>query len=181
MDENLHDLIEMMEGMVPEYTYDSVTDIVKTDKAVRNHLISEMKKIKEYLFHVVQISYELQRDKLTHSSERAWDDVDSLIDSLQNSKISKLEGDKEHCEECKKKMESDMASLVRRDKELVNSVIDAKRLVILIYRDLLDKGKERSFIKNINKIKKDFSQIQDLIDLRERHILGDYHERMEQS
>ncbi len=173
MEENMLDVMERMESLVPEYSYSSVSNIVKTDKLVRELLIAEMKKIKDYLFHVVQVSYELQRDKLSDAAEDAWDDVDSLVDMIENSKTTKLKGNKRYCEECKERIESDIQNILRRDRQLVMEVKDMKRTVYLLYRALLEKGKERHFIKNLGKIKKYSDGISSLLDAREKIITGE--------
>ena len=173
MEESVHDMMERMETLVPEYSYSSITDIVKTDGLVREFLLAEMKKIKDYLFHVVQVSYELQKDKLSEAVEGAWDDMETLVDRVENSKTSKLKGDKEYCKECQGRIESDLHNIVRRDRELVMEVRDMKRAVYLLYRALLDKGKERHFIKNLAKIKKYRNEIHSLLDKRERIIAGE--------
>lgn len=173
MEENIFDVIEEMEGLVPEYSYSSIAEIVKTDKKVRSVLISEMKKIKDYFFHVVQVSYELQQDRLSEAAEKAWNDVDSLLDWLENSKTAHFGGDKKTCNECKERVEKDIHNLVRKDKELVGAVRDMKRNVHLMYKALLEKGKERQFIKNLDEIKEYVKEIDSLLQEREKTITGE--------
>ena len=170
--ESLLDAIERMESFVPGYSYSGIPSIVKTDRDVRNVLINEMKKIKDYFFHVVQVSYELQRDRLSEVAERAWDEVDTIIDRIENSKTAKLEGSKTLCKECEKRLEKNLQNLVRRDRDLVMTVRDMKRAVHLLYRSLLDKGKERHFIKNLDKTKKYMDEINCLLEEREKIIAG---------
>jgi hypothetical protein len=172
MEESMLDIMERMESLVPEYSYSSVKSIVKTDGLVRGFLIEGLKGIKDYLFHVVQVSYELQKDKLSEATEGSWDDLDSLVDRVENSKTAKMKINKKFCEECKQRIEEDIHQLVRRDRELVMEVNDMKRTVYLLYRALLDKGKEKHFIKNLGKIKKYTDSINSLLDERERIITG---------
>jgi hypothetical protein len=172
VEDSLLDVMERMEGLVPEYSYSGISEIVRTDREIRDVLVSEVKKIKDYLFHVVQVSYELHRDRLSEVAERAWDDVDTLVDRIENSKTSSLAGSKTHCNECKKRIEGDLGNIVRRDRELVLTVRDMKRLVHMLYWSLLRKGDERKFIKNLDKIKKYRDEINRLLDERERSIVG---------
>jgi len=172
MEESMHDILERMESLIPEYSYSSISDIVKTDKKVKELLLSEMKQIKDYLFHIVQVSYELQRDQLSDAAESSWDDVDSLVDRLENAKLFKFKGDKKSCDECKKKVESELQNLIRRDRELVMEVRDLKRTVYLLYRALFDQGREKHFINSLGKIKKYVEEISTLLDIRENIIAG---------
>ena len=172
MEESMFDIMERMESLVPEYSYSSIKDIVKTDGQVRAFLLSEIKCIKDSLFHVVQVSYELQKDKLSNAAEGAWDEMDTLVDKIENSKTSRMKGDKQYCEECKKRIEVEIGSMVRKDRELVMEVKDLKRTVHLLYKALLDKGMEGHFIKNLSRIKKYIDAIDSLIDAREMIITG---------
>lgn len=172
MEESMFDIMERMESLVPEYSYSSIQDIVKTDGQVRGFLLSEIKGIKDSLFHVVQVSYELQKDKLSNAAEGAWDEMDILVDKIENSKTSKMKGDKQYCEECKKRIEVEIGSMVRKDRELVMEVKDLKRTVHLLYRALLDEGREGHFIKNLSRIKKYVDAINSLLDAREMIITG---------
>jgi hypothetical protein len=169
----MFDIMERMESLVPEYSYSSVKEIAHTDKMVRDVVISELKQIKDYLFHVVQVSYELQRDKLSDAAEDAWEDIDILIDKVENSKTSKLKGNKSHCEECKARIEKHLHIIVRRDKEIVNAVKDMRKAVQIVYKSLLEKGKEGHFIKNLEEIKKYRAEIDTLLDEREKGLMGE--------
>lgn len=172
MEDNMLDIMERMENLVPEYSYSNVKDIVKTDSQVRGYLLDEIKGIKDSLFHVVQISYELQKDKLSDAAEGAWDDMDSLVDRIENSKTSKMKGDKHFCEECKNRIEVEIGSMVRKDRELIMEVSDLKRTVHLLYRALLDQGREGHFIKNLSKVKKYIDSINSLLEAREMIVTG---------
>jgi hypothetical protein len=172
MEESMLDIMERMESLVPEYSYSSIASIVKTDKNVRSFVLAELKSIKDYLFHVVQVSYELQRDKLSESVEGSWDDLETLVDRIENSKTSKMKGNKKYCEDCKKRIDSSIHKLVRRDRELVIEVRDMKRTAHLLYKALFEKGREKHFIKNLDKIKKYVDLISTLLDDRERIITG---------
>jgi uncharacterized protein YlaI len=173
MEESMLDIIERMESLVPEYSYSSIKSIVKTDRQVRDFLLAELKSIKDYLFHVVQVSYELQRDKLSRAAEGSWDDIDTLVDRAENSKTAKMKGNKKFCEDCKKRIDTKIHDLVRRDRELVMEVRDMKRTAHLLYKALFEKGKETHFIKNLDSIKKYVDQIGTLLDERERIITGE--------
>lgn len=167
------DIMERMESLVPEYSYSSIAGIVKTDKKVREFLLAELKSIKDYLFHVVQISYELQRDKLSRSVEGSWDDMDTLVDRVENSKTSKMKGNQKYCEDCKKRIDASIHDLVRRDRELIIEVRDMKRTAHMMYKALLERGREAHFIKNLDRIKKYIDQVSSILDERERIITGE--------
>ncbi len=173
MEESMLDIMERMESLVPEYSYSSISGIVKTDRQVRDFAIGELKKIKDYMFHVVQVSYELQRDKLSEAVEGSWDEMDTLVDRVENSKTAKMKGNKKYCEECKKRIDSSIHQLVRTDRNLVMQVRDMKRTAHLLYKALLERGKEKHFIKNLDKIKKYADDISALLDERERIITGE--------
>ncbi len=173
MEESMLDVIENMERVVPEYSYSSVAAIVQTDEKVRDFLLEKMKEIKDYLFHVVQISYELQRDKLSEAAESVWNDVKILMNRIENSKTASLKGDKNYCVECKDRIEKNIQSLVRRDRELVMSSKDMRRTAHLLYKELIEKGRERHFIKGVDGIKKYVGEMDSLLDKRERIITGE--------
>ncbi|MBN2330346.1 MAG: hypothetical protein JXC85_00885 [Candidatus Aenigmarchaeota archaeon] len=173
VEESMLDIMERMETLVPEYSYSSIASVVKTDKKVRRFLLAELKAIKDYMFHVVQVSYELQRDKLSRSVEGSWDDLDSLVDRVENSKTSKMKGNRKYCEDCKKRIDENIHDLVRRDRELVIEVRDMKRTAHMLYKALFDKGNEARFIKNLDRIKKYVDQVSSLLDERERIITGE--------
>ena len=178
MEESMLDIMERMESLVPEYSYSSIKDIVKTDSQVREFLLAEIKFVKDQLFHVVQISYELQKDKLSDAAEGAWDEMDTLVDKIENSRIAKKKGDKHYCEECRNRIGAEIRSMVRKDRELVMEVRDLKRTVHLLYKALLEQGRERHFIKNLSKVKNYIAAISSLLDTREIIITGGSNERM---
>jgi uncharacterized hydantoinase/oxoprolinase family protein len=172
MKENLFDLIERMESIIPDYGYQSVSKISETDKKIKMHLISQIKLVKDDMFHVVQSSYELQRDRLSEASENVWDDVTSLMNRIENSKTCNPKGGKQHCEECMKRVERNLHSILRKDRELILMLKDMKKDTRVLYRTLFDKGEEKSFIKNLDKIKTYVNEINELIEEREKSIVG---------
>jgi hypothetical protein len=172
LEENFMDMIERMESLVPEYSYSSVNDMVRTDRDVRLYLVGEIKKVKNMLFHVVQVGYELHRDRLSEAAEGAYDDIDSLLDRVENSKTSKMAGSEKFCEECKKRIEQDMHNLIRSDRQLVVKVMDMKRTVHLLHMALMGEGREGHFIKNLEKIKNYRNEINSLLESREKSIVG---------
>ena len=164
-------MMEMMESLVPEYSYTNVKCIIETDKKVKQFLVSEIKKVKDYMFHAVQVSYELQRDNLSEAAESIWDDIMSLVNRIEVSKVCDKKG-KQACEDCKKRIEKNLQELIRKDRELVIAVKSMKMVAYALYRALFDKGKENYFIKNLDKIKTCNDEIISLLDEREKSILG---------
>ena len=171
-EESMMDIMERMESLVPEYSYESVSDIVRTDGMVRDFLISKMKEIKDCMFHVVQISYELQRDRLSESAESAWNELDSLLDRVENSGVSGMKGRKKYCRECKERIQKNIGNLIRRDRELVLAAKNMRRVAQLLYRELLDKGSEARFISGVNTIKRCADEMTGLLEERDRSIRG---------
>lgn len=173
MKESMMDIVERMESVVPEYSYSSVNDFLRTDTAVREHLLGEMKGMKEQLFHVVQMSYEMQKDRLSDSAEKIWEELDGLVDRLENSPVAKMSGDKASCEECQKRIAERILEVVRKDRELVMETRDMKRTAYILYKDLLERGNEGRFIKNLSRIKDYAVSVNSLLDARESFIMGD--------
>jgi hypothetical protein len=171
MDESLFDMMERMESLVPEYSYTNVKCIIDTDRKVKAFLVAEINKVKEYMFHVVQVSYELQKDRLSEATEEIWDEVKSLVSRIEVSKTCTKKG-KQACEDCKKRIEKNLRELIRRDRQLVLAVRGLKRTAYALYRLLLDKGKEGYFIKNLDKIKTYADDIKAMLDEREKSIIG---------
>ena len=171
MEENLFDIMERMESLIPEYSYTSVECIIETDKKVKQVLVSEIKKIKDCMFHVVQVSYELQRDKLSEAAETAWDDISSLVSRIEVSKTCDRKG-RQACADCKIRIENKLRELIRKDRELVIAVKDMRTVAQALYRELLEKGREKYFIKNLDKIKTYIDEIISLLEEREKNILG---------
>ncbi len=171
MDESLFDMMERMESLVPEYSYTSVKCIIDTDRKVKDFLVSEIKKVKEYMFHVVQVSYELQKDRLSEAAEEIWDEVKSLVSRIEVIKTCTKKG-KHACGDCKKRIEKNLMELIRRDRELVLAVREMKRTAYALYRSLLDKGREGYFIKNLDKIKTYADDIAAMLEDREKSMLG---------
>ncbi|MCK4714607.1 MAG: hypothetical protein KAT35_03460 [Candidatus Aenigmarchaeota archaeon] len=171
MEENLFDIMERMESLIPEYSYTSVKCIIETDKKFKQVLVSEIKKIKDYMFHVVQVSYELQRDKLSEAAETVWDDISSIVSRIEVSKTCDRKG-KQACADCKKRIEKNLRELIRKDRELVVAVKDMKTVAYALYKELLEKGREKYFIKNLDKIKTYNDEIISLLEEREKSILG---------
>lgn len=166
------DMIEKMEGIVPEYSYSNIEGISSTDRAVKSFALKEVRKAKDEMFHVVQTSYELQRDRLSEAAEDIWDDMSSLLARIENSKECNPKESAEHCEKCMKRVEKDMANIIRNDRELVMKVREMNREIIKMKKMLFDKGKEKRFIKNLDKIKTYITEIEDIIESREHSILG---------
>jgi hypothetical protein len=173
MEENTHDMLERIESLVPEYSYSSIEDIVRTDEKIREFLLERIKEIKDRLFHVVQISYELERDKLSEIAEGVWEDADILLDRVENSRTSSLKGDKKCCEECKERIDKDIHNLIRRDRQLLLAMRDMRRIVHFLYNELLEKGRESQFIKSADQIKKYAAEITALLQEREKSIFGE--------
>ena len=171
MEEDFFDILERMESLVPEYKYRSIKEISATDRKIREFLIEQMKKVKTYLFDAVQISYELDRDRLSEETEDAWEEVDIAMDRVENSSINKLKG-KKRCDDCRKHVEKNLQNLIRRDRELVLAVQDLERTGHMLNRSLFMKGKERYFIKNLSKIKPYCREIDRLLQEREKILTG---------
>lgn len=172
MEDNLFDLLERMESIVPEYSYENVRKIAETDKKIKAHLISEMKAVKDDMFHVVQVSYELQRDRLSDASEGVWDDIKSVMNRIENSRTCNPDGGRKHCNECMERVEKNHRNIIRRDRELIILAKDLKGNVHALYKMLFDKGKEKHFIKNLDKIKTYVDELNSLIEEREKSIAG---------
>jgi hypothetical protein len=170
---NMHDVLEEMEHLVPEYSYANLSAIVRTDKLFRQALIDDIKEIKDYLFHAVQASYELQRDALSRESESAWLDVDLLLGKVRNSGTGRLEEESETaCTDCRRRIEHDMVEVLIRDREIARLVRELKAITRELHKELFQKGNERRFIKNLDKIKECAKETERLVREREKHIMG---------
>ena len=86
--EHIFDTMERMESLIPDYSYRDMKNMVETDKKIRQLVISEFKIIKDYMFHVVQVSFELHKEKLTEASEDYWDDIKHLMNIAESSTIA---------------------------------------------------------------------------------------------
>ena len=139
MEESLFDMMERMESLIPEYSYTNVKCIMDTDRRVKDFLVSEIRQVKDYMFHVVQVSYELQKDRLSEAAEDIWDEIQSLASRMEVSKTCGKKG-KSACGDCRKRIERDLANLIRRDRELVLAVSGMKRTAYALYKSLLEKG-----------------------------------------
>ncbi len=171
MSDDFFDIMEMMEGVVPEYSYTNVKCAVETDAKVKQFLVSEIKKVKDVMFHVVQVGFELQRDKLSMAAEAIWDETRSLAIRAEVSRTCGKKG-KKACDACTKKVEKDLRDLIRRDKELVTKVREMKAVAHSLHRTLLEKGRENYFIKNLDKIKVYTDEIASLMKEREKIVTG---------
>jgi hypothetical protein len=171
VEESLFDMMERMESLVPEYSYGSVESIIDTDRRVKGYLVSELKLVKDYMFHVVQVSYELQRDRLSEAAEDIWDEIKSLVSRMEVSKTCGKKGSKA-CEECRKRIEKNLSELISRDRQLVMEVSSMKTTAQSLYGALLEKGREKYFIKNLDKIKTYAENITSILDDREKNIIG---------
>ncbi|UCD03192.1 MAG: hypothetical protein JSV63_00970 [Candidatus Aenigmatarchaeota archaeon] len=172
MEENLFDLLERMESIIPDYSYESMKKIAETDKKIKAHLLSEMKVIKDNMFHVVQASYEIQRDKLSEGAEDVWDDITSLMNRIENSRTCNPKGGKDYCEKCMRRVERNLRDIISMDRRLVVTTGNMKGDVHTLYKMLFDEGREKSFIKNLDKIKTYVEELNTMVDEREKSIVG---------
>jgi len=172
MEESLMDIIERMEGLVPEYSYSDIENISSTDRAVKSFLSKQLRNAKDEMFHVVQTSYELHRDRLSEAAEDVWDDLSALLARIANSRECDPKGSAEHCEKCMKRVEKDMENIIRRDRELVLKADEMNRELLRLKKMLFERGREKQFIKNLDKIKTYIDEMHDLIEQREHSILG---------
>ncbi len=171
MTESLFDMLERMESMVPEYSYTTIEKMVETDRKIREFMIGQMKEVKDMMFHVVQVSYELQKDRLSEEAEAAWDNVTALMTMVQSTKACDMK-DKKGCEVCRKNVEDSLYELIRKDRHLVLSVLGMKKQTGTLYRALLDKGREKYFIKNLGKINNCVDEVRTLLAERDAAIKG---------
>ncbi len=170
MEESLFDIMERMESVVPEYSYTNVKCIIETDRKVKGFLVSEISKVKDYMFHVVQVSYELRKDRLSEAAEDIWDEIKSLVSRIELSRTCKKSG--KACEACRRKIEKSLMELIRKDRELVLEVRNMKMTAHGLYKALLEKGREKYFIKNLDKIKTHIDNITSIIEERDKNIIG---------
>ena len=170
-DEHIFDTLERMESIIPEYGYGTVRKVVGTDVRIRAFVLSEVSTIKDYMFHVVQVSFELQKDKLTEAAEDVWDEMKHLMNRVEVSRVSKLKSKKD-CDDCQKRVQDNMFKLIKKDRELVIAVKDMKSVVYSLYRELFTKGREHHFIKNLGKIKTYIEDIISIVDERDGIITG---------
>ncbi len=172
MDESFFDIMERMESLVPEYGYSNMKNIRETDRKIRAYLISVLKTIKDDLFHVVQASYEIEKDKLSEAAEDVWDDVTSLVKRAENSNICSQKDSDDICKKCVSRAEKNLSNLIRRDRELVLMVKDMSKDARMLNKMLFDRGREKYFIKNLDKIKTYSEEIISLLEEREKSITG---------
>jgi hypothetical protein len=165
------DSLEVMENTIPSYGYSDASKAEETDKRVRDLLISEVREMKETMFHVVQVGYELQRDGLSNAAEAAWDEVGTLLSRLQSSRLCRC-GKKEQggCGSCQEKAERSLIELVRNDRELIEAVKGMKASVRSLYKAVLEKGLENHFIRNINQIKNYTELVSGILAEREKTL-----------
>ena len=171
MQESLFDMLERMESMVPDYGYATIERMTQTDRKIREFMLEEMRGVKDSMFHVVQVSYELQRDRLSDAAEDVWDEVSSLMTRVQSTRICQLK-DKKACEACRDKVEENLYDIIRKDRQLVLAVLELKRNAGILYRALLNKGREKYFIKNLDRIKNCIEQVNSLLEERDATIRG---------
>jgi hypothetical protein len=165
MSQRLFDAMESMEGIVPEYGYSGMEKMMETDRRIKEFLVQEMKEAKERMFHVVQVSYELQKDRLSEAAEGTWDGITALMSKVQAARLSEA-GDEKGCERCMKAVEKNMRELIMKDRELVTAVREMKAVTRMLHRELFDKGKERYFIKNLKRINNYVDEVSTLLDQR---------------
>ncbi|MFH0956566.1 MAG: hypothetical protein V1813_01750, partial [Candidatus Aenigmatarchaeota archaeon] len=121
--EKFFDSVEMMENTIPDYGYLEAGKVEETDRKVRELLISEVREMKDTMFHVVQVGYELQRDGLSYAAETAWDDVSSLLSRIQSARLCRCDRRQPGgCEPCRERAERCFHELVRNDRRLVEAV-----------------------------------------------------------
>ena len=172
MEENLFDTIERMQSIIPDYSYENIKKVSETDSRIKAHLLKEMKGIKENMFHVVQASYEIQRDKLSEASEDVWDDITSLMNRIENSKTCDPKSGREHCDKCMKRIMKNLRTIMTTDRDIIRTTKSMKGDVNVLYKILFEKGREKSFIKNLDKIKTYITDINDMIDTRGKSVVG---------
>ncbi len=170
-DEHIFDTLERMESIIPDYGYSTVNKVIETDRNIREFVISDVSIIKNYMFHVVQVSFELQRDRLTDAAEGMWDDVKHLANRAGVSRVPKGKNRKD-CESCQERVNDNLRELIRKDRELVIAVKDMKSAAYAVYRELFTHGREKHFIKNLNKIKTYTEDIIGILDERDKIIAG---------
>lgn len=171
--EKFFDALERMENEIPDYGYSERAGFDETDRKVRDLVSSDVRQVKDTMFHVVQVSYELQKDELSKAAEGAWDDVTSLLSRVQSSRLcacSKHEPD--GCEACRENAQRKMDELVRKDRELVGAVREMKASVRELYSALLGKGRENYFIRNLGQIKKYTETVTVILQEREKIVRG---------
>ena len=168
------DAVERMENEIPEYGYSEKARFDETDRKVRDLVSSDVREIKDAMFHVVQVSYELQKDDLSKAAEGAWDDVSALLSRVQSSRLCtcRKHAD-EGCESCRDNAQRKLDELVKKDRELVDSVREMKASVRQLYAALLGKGREGYFIRNLDQVKKYVEQVTAILQEREKIVRGE--------
>ncbi len=159
------DALEAMENMLPSYSYADIDKMTDTDRKVRDVLVSDLMEIKEQMFHVVQVSYELRRDNLSQAAEPIWDEMSSLLARVRASRLCEHK-DSKGCKLCMEGVERNILKVVIKDKELVSSVKSIKAASRMLYRSLMEKGMEKYFIRNLDKIKTGVEEINTLLEER---------------
>lgn len=171
--EKFFDAMERMENEIPDYGYSDTGSFDETDRKVRDLVSSDVRDMKDTMFHVVQVSYELQRDSLSQAAEGAWDDMSSLLSMVQSSRLCTCrKHDAGGCETCRENAQRKLDELVRKDRELVDAVREMKASVRELYRALLGKGREGYFIRNLDQIKKYTEQVTTILKDREKIVKG---------
>jgi hypothetical protein len=171
--EKFFDAMERMENEIPQYGYSETSGFDETDRKVRDLVSVDVREMKDTMFHVVQVSYELQRDSLSKAAEGAWDDVSSLLAKVQSSRLCAC---RKHggggCESCRDNAQKKLDELVRKDRQLVDAVREMKVSVRGLYSALIDKGKEDYFIRNLDQIKKYTETVATILEEREKIVRG---------
>lgn len=75
--------IKAVEKFIPAYDYSSESRAEATDGKICKFMIEEVRKSKDYLFHIIQVAYELHEESLDKNFQGLRDDLDIFSDEIK--------------------------------------------------------------------------------------------------
>jgi hypothetical protein len=75
--------IKAVGKFIPAYDYSSESRAEATDGKICRFMIEEIRKSKDYLFHIIQVAYELHEESLNKNFQGLRDDLDVFSDEIK--------------------------------------------------------------------------------------------------
>lgn len=75
--------IKAVEKFISAYDYSSESRAEATDGKICKFMIEEVRKSKDYLFHIIQVAYELHEESLDKNFQGLRDDLDIFSDEIK--------------------------------------------------------------------------------------------------
>lgn len=78
----LGNLVKELKSLIPEYDYSSRDKSKNTDREIRNKVIKEFEKSREFVLNMIELAYKDKETRVVENLQEVVDEIDLLINEL---------------------------------------------------------------------------------------------------